>query len=106
MSMPRSVVLLTWLCLMSAITQCVTIPSRTPEIVQPSIIDIALSIANEMTMPCTHGPRGADTWQSSIITAARRTWMPSSVTPDHVHAVEHHVVGVLDVDAVLAADRR
>ena len=42
--------------------------------------------------------------QSSIITRARRTWMPSSVDADDVHVVEHHVVRVLDVDAVLAAD--
>ena len=70
-----------WLCITSTIVMCVTMPSRTPTIVQPSTIDISLSIENEMSMPCTHGPFGDVILQFSIITELRRTWMPSRLTP-------------------------
>ena len=78
---PRSDVSPTRLCSTSTIDMCVTIPSRTPTIVQRSTMLISLSIENEMSMPCTHGPAGLETVQPSIITLARRTWMPSSSEP-------------------------
>ena len=81
MVIPRKLVAPMWLCVTSTIVMCVTMPSRTPTIVQPSTIDISLSIENEMSMPCTQGPPGDVILQFSIITELRRTWMPSRLTP-------------------------
>ena len=100
---PRSEVSPMRLCSTSTIDMCVTIPSRTPTIVQRSTMLISLSIENEMSMPCTHGPAGLETVQPSIITLARRTWMPSSSEPTTCTFSSIDVVRVLDVDAVLAS---
>ncbi len=76
-TIPRSVAPRTWLPRTSTAAECVTIPSRTPAIVQPVTMLIGRPIEYETSTPCTHGPPGSAIEQPSIITPASRTWIAS-----------------------------
>ena len=77
---PRSVVSRMWFDITSTADEWVTIPSRTPAIVQCDTMLIARPIEYEMSTPCTHGPDGSAIVQLSIMIPASRTWIASTVT--------------------------
>ena len=71
---------------------------------QPITLLGLLSKVNEMSIPWPYGLSSMSIVQSRIVTAARRTWMPSSVAPETETRVERHAVDAVDLDPVLAAD--
>ena len=92
--------------LTSTIDMCVTIPSRTPTIVQRSTMLISLSIENEMSN-ALHPRAGRAGDGAAVDHHARAPYVDAvELGADDVHVLEHDVVRVLDVDAVLAAVHR
>ena len=103
---PCSVVPTTWLSITSTIDECVVIPSRTPTILHFSIMLIGRPIEYEISTPFASGDAGADDGAPMHHDARIERADRVELEAGQPHTVESHMLGVLDVDAVLAADDR